>query len=209
MHSVIGSSLHPLAPSYDNCSPVGASMPRYPLTRLNLRIVASNVHVLDVNWQQYMVFVACLALSTHGTTRCLIDHMYQYSLDSFVTFFIKSISKAKPSDTVDGRVLNLRDALRMTIFTWVSRGLFERHKLIFLSQLAFNLMKRGTLGEDSMINELHFQFLLRGPRKQVRGAVACSLCFQLYNKCTTASYGPFCLSISTWKQTAATGSCGR
>lgn len=93
--------------------------------------------------------------------------MYQYSLDSFVTFFIKSISKAKPADTVDGRVLNLRDALRMTIFTWVSRGLFERHKLIFLSQLTFNLMKRGTLGEEHVINEAHFQFLLRGPRKQV------------------------------------------
>ncbi|CAB1116950.1 unnamed protein product [Ectocarpus sp. CCAP 1310/34] len=101
------------------------------------------------------------------TKLCLIDHMYQYSLDSFVTFFLKSITKAKPSDTVDGRVLNLRDALRMTIFTWVSRGLFERHKLIFLSQLAFNLMKRGILGEESIINEIHFQFLLRGPRKQV------------------------------------------
>lgn len=93
--------------------------------------------------------------------------MYQYSLDSFVTFFVKSISKAKPADNVGGRVLNLRDALRMTIFTWVSRGLFERHKLIFLSQLAFNLMKRGILGEENVINEIHFQFLLRGPRKQV------------------------------------------
>lgn len=93
--------------------------------------------------------------------------MYQYSLDSFITFFVKSISKAKPAETIDARVLNLRDALRMTIFTWVSRGLFERHKLIFLSQLAFNLMKRGILGEDSIINEVHFQFLLRGPRKQV------------------------------------------
>lgn len=111
--------------------------------------------------------------------RCLIDHMYQYSLDSFVTFFIKSISKAKPADTVEGRVLNLRDALRMTIFTWVSRGLFERHKLIFLSQLAFNLMKRGILGEENMINELHFQFLLRGPRKQVTPIPSPRLCLCL------------------------------
>lgn len=94
--------------------------------------------------------------------------MYQYSLDSFVTFFVKSVSKAKPAGNVQDRVLNLRDALRMTIFTWVSRGLFERHKLIFLTQLAFNLMRRGVLGEDNIINEVHFQFLLRGPRKQVR-----------------------------------------
>lgn len=98
--------------------------------------------------------------------------MYQYSLDSFMTFFIKSISKAKRADNVEARVLNLRDALRMTIFTWVSRGLFERHKLIFLSQLAFNLMKRGVLGEENIINELHFQFLLRGPRKQVSAVIA-------------------------------------
>ncbi|CAM9107555.1 unnamed protein product [Discosporangium mesarthrocarpum] len=101
------------------------------------------------------------------TKLCLIDHMYQYSLDSFVTFFVKSVSKAKSAETIEQRVLNLRGALRMTIYTWVSRGLFERHKLIFLSQLAFNLMKRGILGEENLLNEVHFQFLLRGPRKQV------------------------------------------
>lgn len=28
------------------------------------------------------------------TKLCAIDHMYQYSLDSFVTFFYKSIEKA-------------------------------------------------------------------------------------------------------------------
>lgn len=121
---------------------------------------------LKVNNCSILVKLSTTEISRYD--RCLIDHMYQYSLDSFVTFFVKSISKAKPAETVDGRVLNLRDALRMTIFTWVSRGLFERHKLIFLSQLAFNLMKRGILGEDNMINELHFQFLLRGPRKQVK-----------------------------------------
>jgi dynein heavy chain len=99
------------------------------------------------------------------TKLCMIDHMYQYSLDSFVTFFHKSIGKAPPADNTEQRVLNLREALRMTIYTWVSRGLFERHKLIFLAQLSFNLMRRGILGEENMINETHFQFLMRGPRK--------------------------------------------
>lgn len=99
------------------------------------------------------------------TQLCFIDHMYQYSLDSFIFFFLKSIQKAEKADTEEARVLNLRECLRMTIYTWVARGLFERHKLIFLSQLAFNLMKRGILGEDNKINESFFQFLLRGPRK--------------------------------------------
>jgi dynein heavy chain, axonemal len=106
------------------------------------------------------------------TQLCFIDHMYQYSLDSFVFFFFKSIQKAPPADTEELRVLNLRESLRMTIYTWVSRGLFERHKLIFLSQLTFNIMKRGILGEENKINEAFFQFLLRGPKKIVDNPIS-------------------------------------
>jgi len=98
------------------------------------------------------------------TKLCAIDHMYQYSLDSFVTFFEKSISKAEAKKELADRVESLRDSLRTTIFTWVSRGLFERHKLIFLAQLTFNLMKRGIIG-DGEWNEAHFQFLMRAPAK--------------------------------------------
>jgi dynein heavy chain len=99
-----------------------------------------------------------------------IDHMYQYSLDSFVSFFFKSIEKAKqPSessnDPTTERVLLLRESLRMTIYTWISRGLFERHKLTFLAQITFNLMKRGILGDDNIPDEVEFQFLLRGTKK--------------------------------------------
>jgi len=100
------------------------------------------------------------------TKLCNIEHMYQYSLDSFVTFFYKSIERSTPADKLQDRVLNLRSSLRITIYTMVSRGLFVRHKLIFLAQLTFNLMKRGILGEDNILNEVHFQFLLRGTRKE-------------------------------------------
>jgi len=109
------------------------------------------------------------------TKLCAVDHMYQYSLDSFMTFFEKSIARAeRRDDDIAAHVASLRDSLRMTIFTWVSRGLFERHKLIFLAQLTFNLMQRGVIGEDDDDgrvaddgdwNEEHFQFLTRGPTK--------------------------------------------
>ena len=49
----------------------------------------------------------------------------------------------------------------MTIFKWVNRGLFERHKLIFCSMIAFRLLQRGLLSEE--YNGPQFQFLLRGP----------------------------------------------
>ncbi|EQC33295.1 hypothetical protein SDRG_09276 [Saprolegnia diclina VS20] len=103
------------------------------------------------------------------TTLSAIDHMYRYSLDSFITFFYASIDRAPSAEKQAERVLNLRESLRITVFTWVSRGLFESHKLIFLSQLTFNLMKRGILGEDVRIADTYMQFLLRGPKKTASG----------------------------------------
>jgi len=98
------------------------------------------------------------------TKLCVVDHMYQYSLDSFMTFFEKSVRKSPAKDDLQERVMSLRDSLRMSIFTWVSRGLFVRHKLIFLAQLTFNLMKRGIIGTEDW-NEAQFQFLIRAPTK--------------------------------------------
>ncbi|CAE7532613.1 ODA4, partial [Symbiodinium microadriaticum] len=80
------------------------------------------------------------------TKLCNIDHMYQYSLDSFVTFFYKSIERCEKCEKLDER-------------------LFVRHKLIFLAQLTFNLMKRGILGDENTLHEGMFQYLLRGTRK--------------------------------------------
>merc|ERR1719453_2513627 len=97
-----------------------------------------------------------------------MDHMYQYSLDSFSVFFYKSIERAPQPETegdLPARVQNLRDSLRMTIYVWVARGLFERHKTILMAQLTFTLMNRGVLGDDMKINPQYLQFLLRGPRK--------------------------------------------
>jgi len=75
----------------------------------------------------------------------IIDHMYQYSLEAFQTFFFKAIDKTEESDDIDIRVPNLITMIRITIYQWVSRGLFERHKQIFLSQLTFRLMQKGQL----------------------------------------------------------------
>jgi len=52
---------------------------------------------------------------------CLIDHMYQYSLDSFTQFFLKALGKAEPVEGQSIRVNNLVKSLRWVIYTWVSR----------------------------------------------------------------------------------------
>ena len=77
----------------------------------------------------------------------IIDHMYNYSLDAFITFFLKAMGRAKVAETTKERVVTLRESIRITVFTWVNRGLFEKHKLIFSSQLCFKLMQKGALKE--------------------------------------------------------------
>jgi len=52
----------------------------------------------------------------------------------------------------------------MTIYQWVSRGLFERHKQIFLSQLTFRIMQKGIL-EGVEYNTQMMNFLLFCPLK--------------------------------------------
>jgi dynein heavy chain len=73
---------------------------------------------------------------------CVVHPMYQYSLDSFQTFFFKAIDKTEQFEEEEQRVLALRELIRLTVYSWVSRGLFERHKLIFMSQMTFRLMEK-------------------------------------------------------------------
>merc|ERR1719295_2016101 len=95
----------------------------------------------------------------------VIDHMYQYSLDAFISFFFKAMRKAAKAEKISDRVLLLRNEIRFVVFTWVSRGLFEKHKLIFSSQMTFKLMQKHALGENVKFDPTYFAFLIFGQRK--------------------------------------------
>ena len=62
---------------------------------------------------------------------CVIDHMYQYSLQAFQYFFFKAIEKTPDFEAEDDRVNAMQAMIRMQIYQWVCRGLFEQHKLVF------------------------------------------------------------------------------
>lgn len=79
---------------------------------------------------------------------CVVNSMYQYSLEAFQTFFFKAIEKTPPNEDEIERGLELRQMIRITIYQWVSRGLFERHKQIFMSQLIFRLMQKKIVQID-------------------------------------------------------------
>jgi hypothetical protein len=56
---------------------------------------------------------------------------------AFSVVFQKAIERALPAKEVSARVGNLIDCITYSVFMYTSRGLFERDKLIFLSQMAF------------------------------------------------------------------------
>ncbi|RHY34017.1 hypothetical protein DYB32_001198 [Aphanomyces invadans] len=94
-----------------------------------------------------------------------INHMYQYSLDAFLVFFYKAMDSVtgETSDAQE-RVSLLRRSVLLTLFTMVSRGLFEDHKFLFLTQLTFSLLKRGSIGQLSGYSDEYMKFFLRGPK---------------------------------------------
>ena len=94
-----------------------------------------------------------------------INHMYQYSLGAYMEIFVKALIRTpKPAEDEENvlaaRCELLTESCTKTIFAFCSRGLFERHKLIFSALLCFAILLR-----DGEIQRRHLQFLLMCPRK--------------------------------------------
>ncbi|RLU18201.1 hypothetical protein DMN91_008557 [Ooceraea biroi] len=69
-----------------------------------------------------------------------INPIYQFSLKAFSVVFQNAILKANPAADVATRVQNLIECITYSVFTYTSRGLFECDKLIFASQMAFQIL---------------------------------------------------------------------
>uniref|UniRef100_A0A663M623 Dynein axonemal heavy chain 11 n=1 Tax=Athene cunicularia TaxID=194338 RepID=A0A663M623_ATHCN len=89
-----------------------------------------------------------------------INPMYQFSLKAFHGVFEKAIQRTAPSDDAKQRVMNLTDEITYSVYSYTARGLFERDKLIFLAQVAFQV-----LAIKKEVNPVELDFLLRFPSK--------------------------------------------
>ncbi|ESO06977.1 hypothetical protein HELRODRAFT_171012 [Helobdella robusta] len=87
-----------------------------------------------------------------------IHPMYQFSLKAFGTVFELALQKADPADTLKQRLMNLIDCITFSVFQYTSRGLFESDKIIFMTQMTFQILLASN---DMALNEL--DFLLRFP----------------------------------------------
>eukprot|EP01060_Flectonema_neradi_P007523 TRINITY_DN15258_c0_g1_i3.p1 TRINITY_DN15258_c0_g1~~TRINITY_DN15258_c0_g1_i3.p1 ORF type:complete len:3484 (+),score=722.64 TRINITY_DN15258_c0_g1_i3:1919-12370(+) len=100
-----------------------------------------------------------------------INSIYQYSLEAFMSVFSKAISKSPwpvddegNDDTTNehSRVQLLIKTITETLYAYVSRGLFERHKIVFSSLLCFSILK-----QQGEIEGKQLDFLLTGGRRYI------------------------------------------
>ncbi|KAJ1100508.1 hypothetical protein NDU88_005592 [Pleurodeles waltl] len=87
-----------------------------------------------------------------------INPVYQFSLKAFNAVFHNSIEHAAHSEDVKERVFSLIDSVTYSAFVYTNRGLFEKDKLTFESQAAFQILLRS-----KEIERHELDFLLRFP----------------------------------------------
>nr|XP_060488661.1 dynein axonemal heavy chain 11 isoform X2 [Panthera onca] len=85
-----------------------------------------------------------------------INPIYQFSLKAFNMLFHRAIEQADKVEDVQGRVSVLMESITYAVFLYTSQALFEKDKLTFLSQMAFQILLR-----KREIDPFELDFLLR------------------------------------------------
>ncbi|XP_053977121.1 dynein axonemal heavy chain 2 [Hylaeus volcanicus] len=87
----------------------------------------------------------------------LIDPMYQFSLDAYITLFMLSIEKSPKSIKLAERIESLNEYHTYALYKNTCRGLFEHHKLLF----SFNMCIK-ILDAQGKVMPAEYAFLLHG-----------------------------------------------
>lgn len=115
--------------------------------------------VITSTREQYRVLAARGAnLFFVVATLAEIDPMYQFSLKYFSTIFCSVISLEHPPMALADRLNQLLADEIYFIYLNVSRGLFEKHKLIFSFLLSIAVEK-----QEGRVTSAEVEFFLRGP----------------------------------------------
>ncbi|RLN86351.1 hypothetical protein BBJ28_00004571 [Nothophytophthora sp. Chile5] len=69
-----------------------------------------------------------------------VNSMYQTSLDQFLELFVRAIDEAERSALASKRVTHILETLTYIVFRYVSRGLYDRHRLSFVLMLALKIL---------------------------------------------------------------------
>eukprot|EP00762_Andalucia_godoyi_P000483 ANDGO_03248.mRNA.1 Dynein gamma chain len=87
----------------------------------------------------------------------LVSSMYQTSLKQFLVLFDLAVERAERALITTKRIHNIIEAMTFGVYVYVNRGLFERHKLLFVLLLACKILLR-----DGLIDGAQFSSMLKG-----------------------------------------------
>lgn len=82
----------------------------------------------------------CVTLLLRALLTDLRNRFFEF-MQAFSVVFHNAIEKSNVAANVDERVNNLIDCITYSVFIYTTRGLFEKDKLIFVSQMAFQVPK--------------------------------------------------------------------
>ena len=97
-----------------------------------------------------------------------LDTMYSYSLEYFKELFCNCIKECPPSPNLEVRMKVLAEKTTLTIHRNVTRGLFDRHRLLFTFLLCSEVLALENPAEK--VSELEWS-LLMGTGETARGRV--------------------------------------
>lgn len=87
----------------------------------------------------------------------LVNPMYQTSLSQFLFLFDRAINQAERAPLPSKRIENIIERASYSIYTYISQGLFKRHKFLFVLLMACKIQLR-----DNKITYDAFSSLLKG-----------------------------------------------
>ena len=98
-----------------------------------------------------------------------VDNMYNVALAQFMELFFVSCERADPAPLAKKRIANIIDYLAYCVYSYVQRGLFTRHKLMFAFLMTMKVAIRGGPGEfpgipapDAWLTQMEFDCVLKG-----------------------------------------------
>ena len=89
-----------------------------------------------------------------------LSHMYQFSMANYVDILKKGMDLTPANDDLKKRIDSMVDVSCFRVYSYIASGLFERHKLVYASQLCFKIQF-----QQELIDPKAFQFMLRAPKE--------------------------------------------
>lgn len=104
----------------------------------------------EVAWRGAILFFSIAGLSN-------IVEMYEYSLSSYMTVFMNSLSTSRKDNILQNRLRNIKEKMTMLVYDFTCMGIFEKHKLMYSFQMITMIMDG-----DNLLNKIEFDFFLKG-----------------------------------------------